>query len=144
MERIKFYGYKYAPESIRVYVNGQKLNTAETMINNYIVEGKRNEAAEAIKKIYRKENSKENNYIYAFFAENSKQFYYISALSFKASDSIMRRLYCFKELKKHLQTYPPTYQTEAGHVTPSGSTAPEVKTEEIKIDFKKLIKLKIV
>lgn len=140
---IKYSCYKYAPETARATVNGQPVNIAGTMIPQMIATGHKSEAEKALKKAYRKQNAAENKYIYAFFWENSKQFYYISNLYFKASADLKTRLYNYKELKHHLQNHPQTITTEAGYITPTGRTAPEVKTEQVKIDFSRVYKIRI-
>ena len=143
MKIIKYSCYKPAPESARVSVNGRRLDISDTMIPTMIACGQHNKAIEEIKRTYRKQNACENKYIYCFFRENSKQFYYIACLSFPASADLETRLQCYKELKHHLQTHPQTITTESGHITPTGSTTPTVKTEQIKIDFFKCRKIKI-
>lgn len=143
MEKINFSYYRYSPESAHVTVNGAPLDISNTNIGMLLCCGRHDEARQQIKKAYRKQIMKENNYVFAFFRENSKQFYYIACLRFAANADIKSRLYCYKELKHHMQNQPQTITTESGHVTPYGATAPEVKTEHVKIDFTKCKRLKI-
>lgn len=141
--KISYSCYKYAPETAAASVNGIKLNLNNTMIGTLIATGHKAEAEKELKKLYRKTIKTENNYIYVFFAENSKQFYYVSQLYFKANADLKSRLYCYKELKHHLQAHPIEIITESGHITPTGSKKPEIKKEVVKIDFSKCKKLKI-
>lgn len=143
MEIIKYSCYKYAPETARATVNGQPVNIAGTMIPQMIATGQKSEAEKALKKAYRKQNAAENKYIYAFFAAGTTQFYYITALCFTAADDIKTRLRYYKLLKNHLQKHPQTITTESGYFTPNGATEPETKTEQIKIDFSRVYKIRI-
>ncbi len=143
MDKIKFYAYKYAPETARATCNGQPVKIEGTPAPLQICTGKHAEAVKTIKRAARQERNKESRFIYAFMEEGTRKFYYITALSFKASDDIKRRLWAYKELKNHLKKYPPTYTTEAGHVTPEGATKPETTTEAAQIDFTRLLKIKI-
>ena len=137
---IKYSAYKYAPETAAATVNGLQINLQNTMIPSIICSGNHEKARQELKKAYRQQIKKSKKYIYCFFAENSKQFYYIACLSFAESDDINTRLYCYKELKHHLQKNPPAIVTESGHITPTGATAPEVIKEVVKIDFSKVKK----
>lgn len=141
--KISYTCYKYAPETARATVNGIKLNLDNTMIPELIATGRKAEAEKELKKLYRRTLKADNNYIYAFFAENSTQFYYISCLNFKANADIKSRLYCYKELKQHLKANPIEIITESGHISPIAAEDPEVKKEIVKIDFKKCRKIKI-
>ena len=140
---IKYSAYKYAPETAAATVNGVKIDLKNTMIPAYICSGNGEKARQELKKAYRKQIRTANKYIYCFFAENSKQFYYIACLSFGADEDIKSRLYCYKELKHHLQQNPPTITTESGYITPTGATAPKRTTEAAKIDFSKVKKIRI-
>lgn len=142
MDKIKYFGYKYAPESIKVYVNNKLLNTDNTMINYHIMCGRDADAIKEIKTLYRAQNNKKNRFCYGFTAAGSKTFYYITALSFTESENISRRLYCYKELKNHLKNNPPQIVIEEGHVTPEGASKPTTKT--VDIDFSKLLKIKLI
>lgn len=141
--KINYHAYKYAPETARASVNGQPVNIRDTAAPLAICTGREAEATAIIKRIYRQDQKKPARYIYAFQDENGKAFYYIHMLSFTASDDIKRRLWAYKELKNHLKKYPPTYTTESGHITPNGATRPEVTTEAARINFNKLLILKI-
>lgn len=140
---IKYNCYKYAPETARVFVNGERLNVSNTMIPQYIATGNKEKAIQEIKKQYRKEAAKEQKYIYAFFAKNSKQFYYIAVLNFSEKADLQTRLYCYKELKHHLINNPMEIKTESGYFTPDGATKPETKTEKVELDFSRIAKIKI-
>lgn len=141
---IKYSCYKYAPESARVTVNGEKLDLSRTNIPQYIATGNHEKALAAIKTEYRRQAKQPKKYTYIFYRENSKQFYYIACLTFTAADDIQSRLYCYKELKHHLQNHPQTITTEHGHITPTGASKPEIKTEYVKIDFSKCKRVRIV
>lgn len=142
--KIKYSCYKYAPETAAASVNGLKLNLNNTNIGVLIATGNHAEAEKELKKLYRKEIKKETNYIYAFFNANNKDFYYIECLNFKANADIESRLYCYKELKHHLQAHPVEIVTESGHIIPGATERPEIKKESAKINFKKCKKIKIV
>lgn len=142
--KIKYSCYKYAPETAAASVNGIKLDLNNTNIGYLIATGRTAEAEKELKKLYRRTIKAPTNYIYAFFAKDSKQFYYIAWLNFSAADTIERRLHCYKELKHHLQRNPIEIRTEAGHITPTGASAPEVKTITIPIDFRKCKKIKLI
>lgn len=135
--------YKYAPETAAASVNGLKLDLYNTKIGVLIACNQTEEAEKELKKLYRKQITKQNKYIYAFFAKSSNDFYYISNLSFSGNDDINQRLYCYKELKNHLKKHAPTFTTESGYITPNGATAPEIKTQQVEIDFSKCKKIKI-
>lgn len=143
MDIITFNAYKYAPETARATFNGQPVNIRDTAAPLQICTGDTAGAVKTIKRTARQERKKESRFLYAFKDENTNNFYYIRLLSFTASDDINRRLWAYKELKKHLKKYPPTYTTEAGHITPDGATRPEVKTEAAQINFNKLLIIKI-
>ena len=142
-ENIIFSAYKYAPETARASVNGKPVRIQGTAAPLQICTGKQAEAIQTIKRLYRQETTRETRYIFAYPTEDVRNFYDLTALSFKASEDIAARLYCFKALKNHLKKNPPTFTTEAGHITPNGSTAPEVTTQAAKINFNKLLKIKI-
>lgn len=141
---IKISCYKYAPETARATVNGHPVNITNSMIPQLIATGHREDAVKEIKRIYRKQTAAENKYIYAFFRENSNQFYYIAVLSFGASADIKTRLLCYKELKHYLQANPQTITTESGYITPTGATKPTAKTEQIQINFNKCKKIRVI
>lgn len=142
-ENIIFSAYKYAPETARASVNGQPVRIQGTAAPLQICTEKQAEAIQTIKRLNRQDTRSESRYIYAYPTEDGRNFYYITALQFKASDDIAARLYCFKALKNHLKKNPPTFTTEAGHVTPNGSTKPETVTQAARINFNKLLILKI-
>ena len=144
MEKISFYAYKYAPETARATVNGQPVSIQGTAAPLQICTGKHAEAIKTIKRTARQERKKESCFIYAFMEEGTSKYYYITALSFKASDDIKTRLHCFQTLKNYLKKNPPTYTTESGHITPNGSTKPETITEAAQIDFTRLLKIKLI
>lgn len=144
MIKIKWKGYKYAPESVRVSANGQRISTDGTNIATKICCGNTAGAMEEIKKKYRQQIRQEKRYTYAYLRENSRQFYYISCLRFSESASIEEKLHCYKELKHHLQRQPVEIITESWHITPTGATAPEVKREPVTIDFSRLAKVQII
>ncbi len=143
MIKIKWSGYKYAPESVKITANGQQINPDAQQIKNLICCGKKADAIQAIKREYRKETRKECKYTYAFFAEGSRQYYYIPELYYTAGAGLDERFFFYKRLKNHLQQHKIEITTESGYITPEGSTAPEVKTEYVKIDFSRILKLKI-
>lgn len=136
--------YKYAPETAGATVNGLKMDLSNTMIQQHIATGHKAEAEKELKKLYRKEISKENKYIYAFFLHNSNQFYYISCLNFTAKDDIKTRLHCYKELKHHLQNNPPEIVPEIGHFIPGTETKPETIKQNVNINFSKCKKIRII
>lgn len=141
--KIAYSAYKYAPETARATVNGVSIDLHDTMIPEYITTGQKAKAEADLKKAYRKQISKKANYIYIFFAKDSKQFYYVSCLNFKEDADLKTRLYNYKELKHHLQTHPIEIITESGTITPSGAEKPEVNREVVTIDFSKCRKIKI-
>ena len=145
MQKIKitYSAYKYAPETAKATVNGVNIDLNNTMIPEYITTGQKEKAEAELKKAYRKQTSEKANYIYVFFAKDSKQFYYVSCLNFKADADLRTRLYNYKELKHHLQTHPIEIVTEEGTITPTGASKPEVKKEVVKIDFSRCRKIKI-
>lgn len=132
--------YKYAPETVKVFVNGQEIDTTGTMIKSQIASGNTEEATKEIKRSYRKQIRKESNFIYVFFAENSNKFYYIPALQFPATATMQEKLRTYKEAKKYFKENPITVIIETGN--PYRSTKPETR-EEIKIDFTRTSKYKI-
>lgn len=144
MDKITFYAYKYAPETARATCNGQPVKIEGTPAPLQICTGKHAEAIKTIKRTARQERNKESRFIYAFMEEGTRKFYYITALSFKASDDLKTRLHCFQTLKNYLKKNPPTYTTESGHITPDGATKPETVTEAAKIDFSRLLKIKLI
>lgn len=140
-ERISANGYKYAPESIRINVNGQNIESTAAKYNFCC--GRIEEAKAEAKKEYRRKNKTPRKYVFAFPTDTS-EFYYIYALNFTEADDIQTRLYCYKELKHYLQKNPPIITTESGHFTPNGSTKPEtIRTDGKKINYKKLLKIRI-
>lgn len=143
MDKITFTAYKYAPETARATFNGQPVDISGTPAPLQICTGDTAGAVKTIKRTARQERKKESRFIYAFKGVNTNNFYYIRMLSFTASDDIKRRLWAYKELKNHLKKYPPTFTTESGYITPNGSTKPETTTEAARIDFKRLLKIKI-
>ena len=141
MERITTNNfYKYAPETVRVFVNGQEINTDGTNIRTDIATGHKEEATKEIKRAYRRQNATESNYIYAFFVEGTKKFYYLPQLCFKASASIDERLRIYKESKAYFKENPAPIIIETGN--PYESKKPEEK-KEMKIDFTRTTKYKI-
>lgn len=140
---IRYSAYKYAPETARATVNGVNIDLHDTMIPEYIATGQKVKAEAELKKAYRKQASKKASYIYVFFVKDSKQFYYVSCLNFKADADIKTRLYYYKELKHHLQANPIEYTIETGKFSPNGSGAPEVKKVTVNIDFNRCRKMKI-
>lgn len=140
-ERIIFSGYKGAPEQSRASVNGLKLDISGTKAALYIACNDVEKARQELKREYRKHNRTEKKYIYAFWGENSKQFYYISALTFNKSDDIQSRLYCYKALKHTLQKNPPEIITESGHISPTGAEKPNRETITAKVNYNRLFKI---
>ena len=141
--RVILSGYAGAPEMSAASVNGQRVNISGTAAAYYIACRDLDKARAEVMRIYRAEWRKPKKYIYAFQAINSRQFYYITALYFRSNADIKTRLYCYKELKHHLQTYAPTITTETGHITPAGATKPHTTTETVKLDFSKALKIRI-
>lgn len=141
--KITYSAYKYAPESAQASVNNMNIDLHDTMIPNYIVTGQKEKATQELKKAYRKAIATDSRFIYVFFVENSKQFYYVSCLNFSGKADLAERLRNYKELKHHLQTHPIEIVTEEGTITPTGASKPEVKKEIVKIDFSKCRKLRI-
>ena len=142
-EKIIFSGYAGAPELSRASVNGKQIDINGTSAAYYIACSDFTKAREEIKRIYRQQNKTKDKYLYAFMDPSTRQFYYISVLNFTAADDIKARLYCYKELKHHLQKYPPEVTAESGHITPAGAEKPKRETITAKIDYSKLLKVKI-
>lgn len=141
--RVILSGYAGASEFSRASVNGQRVNISGTAAAYYIACRDLDKARAEVIRIYRAERRKPKKYIYAFQEINSRQFYYITALYFRSDADIKTRLYCYKELKHHLQTYAPTITTESGHITPAGATKPHTTTETVKLDFTKVLKIRV-
>lgn len=140
--KITYSAYKYAPESARASVNGIRLELTSEAKDAICFKSKEEARAE-LKKVYRKTIAKEKRFVYVFFKENSKQFYYISVFSFSENASLAERLKEYKNLKYQLQTYPIEITTETGYISPNGASKPEVKKEIVKIDFSRCRKLRI-
>ena len=132
--------YKYAPETVKVFCNGMEINTDGTNIRTDIAAGNIKKAKEEIKRTYRKQNATESNYIYVFFVEGTKKYYYLPQLSFKASATIDERLRIYKESKAYFKENPAPIIIETGN--PYENKKPEEK-KEMKIDFTRTTKYKI-
>lgn len=141
--KITYSAYKYAPESAQATINGIKLDLTVSNAGLAICTRSNAEAEAELKKVYRKTIAKDSRFIYVFFAENSKQFYYVACLNFSGKADLAERLRNYKELKHHLQAHPIEIITESGTITPTGASKPEVKKEVVKIDFSRCRKLKI-
>lgn len=140
-DRVILSGYAGAPEQSRASVNGQRVNISGTAAAHYIAFRDLDKARAEVIRIYRAERRKPKNYIYAFWGENSKQFYYISALTFNKSDDIQSRLYCYKALKHTLQKNPPEIITESGYISPTGAEKPNRETITEKVNYNRLFKI---
>ena len=141
--KITYSAYKYAPETAKATVNGVSIDLHNTMIPEYITTGQKAKAEAELKKAYRKQTSQKASYIYVFFAKDSKQFYYVACLNFKADADLKTRLYYYKELKHHLQANPIEYTIESGKFTPAGGEKPEEKKVTVEIDYSRCRKVKI-
>lgn len=136
---IEYYGYKYAPEQLKIYINNKKYEPLNNTIK-YNLLYHPDKGIQDLKREYRQSQHKQKYITFCFFAENSNNYYYSKQLAAN-NNNLMDKLRIYKELKHHLQANPIKYITESGNITPNQAEAPTKTETYIKIDFNRCKKI---
>lgn len=150
-ERYSYGGYKYAPESINFTLNGKRLQLPDDLRSNlaYLaICGRHKEVLDGLKRFVRKERRTSNvEYVtYGFYRENGKDFYYTRDLLARPSD-MQDKVRVYKKWKQYLKDnncIATCYTVESGAVAPDGTSKPSVRTEEVRVDLSRPVRIKLV
>ena len=148
---ISYNGYKYAPETFNIFVNGKLYAGRHTeeaaALANLIIQGKEKEAADMIKRNIRK-GYKEPEYItIGFYQEGSPSRYFFTRQLYARRDDLTDKLRIYKEYKHFLESnncIVNTYEVNAGEVKPGQISAPKKQTFEERADVKRPLIIKLI
>lgn len=148
---ISYNGYKYAPETFNIFVNGKLYAGRHTeeaaALANLIIQGKEKEAADRIKRNIRKGYKKPEYITIGFYQEGSKSRYFFTRQLYARRDDLTDKLRIYKEYKQFLESnncIVNTYEVNAGEVKPGQISAPTKQTIEERADVKRPLIIKLV
>lgn len=144
------YGWKTAPEQYRFFINGKLINLASDIRNKLgymVICGKSKEAEDELKRLLRKEEKKNNDFVTIgfFYKENNKRYVYTMDLIAKRNDkkemlSIYKR---FKDYCKKQNCKVSTHTVTSGFITPYGTEQTTIKNTEELVDVNKPCLIKV-
>lgn len=144
-EHFSWSGYKYAPESMRFFLNGKLIDLPEDVhheIAYLAVCGKSKEVSDELKRWLRKKEKEPRiaGKSICFFGKDSDEYYYTRDLMYKPYN-IEDALYCYKRWKNYILSKNGMvnvgYEITEGQVVPGGSIKTGSHTVERKVDFSK-------
>ena len=152
-ENFGWRGYKYAPESLRFYLNGKQITLPEDVrsrIAYLAVCGKDKEAKDELKRVLRKEEKLPRivGRCICFFKKDSNEFYYTQQLIYNPDD-IQDALRCYKEWKRYIKEknciVEMGYELTEGEFNPYGKNTP-ANTETVTsiVDLSRCRSIKVV
>lgn len=148
---ISISGYKPAPESFTIFVNGKVYaprgsQEAHDIALLYIA-GKQKEAADTIKRNIRKGYKKPQYITIGFYQEGSATRYFFTRQLYARRDNLRDKLRIYKEYKHFLESnnyIVNTYQIKTGEIIPGKATAPTAQVIEERADIKRPLIIKLV
>lgn len=135
------YGWRTAPEQWNFYLNGKRIRLDHQTRNNLAcmcLSGKVKEAEDELKRLFRKEERKPDDYItFGFYGKDSIEFYYTRQLQAHRTD-LAEKLRIYKEWKRYIKEdcngrlQPFTVTT--GYITPDGASKATEEDTSVLID----------
>lgn len=149
--KLKYYGYKYAPESFNFFVNGKLYAAAYTpeaaALANLILQGKEKEARDKIKRELRASYKKPHYITIGFYKAGSKKDYFFTRQLYADNTSLNDKLFIYKEFKKFMENQNETIKThevKTGYFIPGQTTPATTEQIEEKADIKRPVIIHLI
>ena len=151
-ENFRWCGYKYAPESVEFFLNGNRINLPKTdrsRIGYLVICGKNKEVEDELKRILRREEKKSRvvGKCICFFKKDSDEFYYTQQLRYNPND-IKDALRCYKEWKRYIMDknciLETGYELTEGEFNPFGENKAKTKVITSVVDLSRCRSIDVV